>query len=291
MSPPPLNRGRSNPYGPIAGRVPVTPTELAGGTPVPEDDDMGMGGPDNPIAMTELVAPHRDLKRYRRQVDRCKLLSSMLNNGITVGATRLEYSRARTSQLEEVGRHFVQHGAGRERLQKEVTQLQYQLQQQQHQTHSVTEMRDEQLLQLTQSAQGHRAHTDQDVVLRTELASAQENLSQLHTTQLNTVNSTRAHQSALRRVETTEASLREVEVLASACGKRTRWHAPQAVAAAPAFGQTLSARTAVGSGPCSSKPGSALGVHPQGSGFNAMSPQQYTYNLLEYSHHRVPLHI
>eukprot|EP00971_Amphidinium_carterae_P079239 1567922-Amphidinium_carterae.1 len=69
MLPPPLNRGRSSPYGPIAGRVPVTPTELAGGTPVPEDDDMGMGGPDNPVAMTELVAPHRDLKRCRRQVD------------------------------------------------------------------------------------------------------------------------------------------------------------------------------------------------------------------------------
>eukprot|EP00971_Amphidinium_carterae_P140669 2787790-Amphidinium_carterae.1 len=53
VPPPPLS-GRSNPYGPILGRFPVTPPAMAGGIPVPENDDMG--GPDNPIVMTELVA-------------------------------------------------------------------------------------------------------------------------------------------------------------------------------------------------------------------------------------------
>eukprot|EP00971_Amphidinium_carterae_P215351 4273861-Amphidinium_carterae.1 len=123
-------------------------------------------------------------------------------------------------------------------------------------------MRDEQLMQLTWSAQEHRAHTDQDVVLGPELATAQENLSQLHTTQLNSTMAQQSHQSALRRVETTEAS--------SSSHLHTSPSAPPA-------SQTqcpLSTPAAVGSGPCSN-PGSALGVHPQLNGFNPLTGTRY----------------
>eukprot|EP00971_Amphidinium_carterae_P091332 1807854-Amphidinium_carterae.2 len=39
QKPPPPLSGRSNPYGPIQRRVPLTPPAMAGGIPVPEDDE------------------------------------------------------------------------------------------------------------------------------------------------------------------------------------------------------------------------------------------------------------
>eukprot|EP00971_Amphidinium_carterae_P341443 6480239-Amphidinium_carterae.2 len=100
--------------------------------------------------------------------------------GAQVAALRSEVAQAMSQAANPAVQQEMQAlRARRDQLQTEVTHLHQQLQQQQHQTHS-------------------------GVMLRTELASTQENLSQMHSTQLN---STRAHQSALRLVETTQASL------------------------------------------------------------------------------------
>eukprot|EP00971_Amphidinium_carterae_P137971 2734594-Amphidinium_carterae.1 len=45
---------RRGPYGPIAGRVPITPPGIAGAV-LHDHDDMDVGEPDNPMAIAELV--------------------------------------------------------------------------------------------------------------------------------------------------------------------------------------------------------------------------------------------
>eukprot|EP00971_Amphidinium_carterae_P269234 5341135-Amphidinium_carterae.1 len=63
LSPPPPPSGRSASH--PTGRVPVTPPAIAGGNPAVQipvggntesDDFMDIGEPDNPMAITELVA-------------------------------------------------------------------------------------------------------------------------------------------------------------------------------------------------------------------------------------------
>eukprot|EP00971_Amphidinium_carterae_P351774 6492273-Amphidinium_carterae.2 len=95
----------------------------------------------------------------------------------------------------------------RDRLQLELTQAMTQVTAMQG---AVTQ-RDEQLAEhLTQNQLEHATHGETDGLLRAKLTSAQEQLTRMHTTRLTTV---RDYNTSLRRVEETEASLREMQVL------------------------------------------------------------------------------
>eukprot|EP00971_Amphidinium_carterae_P252247 5007843-Amphidinium_carterae.4 len=125
---------------------------------------------------------------------------------------RLEYSRVRSSQLNEVGRFETNLERDRvhlelQELQTSKTALQEELAATQRNLQTATHesyQREEQLVQQLQ--ENHVVHqTDQDLVLRTELASAQDNIANMTATRLRM---TRANQ----RLEQSEASAREIKV-------------------------------------------------------------------------------